>query len=71
MYISDDTFRDFMHNDPQLRKLKIGAFSGDFHNQLEDIVQHLINLNQLVIFQNYSDLSVDSDLELVRLRHLQ
>lgn len=68
-YISDDTFRDFMQNNPQLRKLKIGAFYCDI--QLNDIAQHLINLKQLVIFQNYSDLSVDSVLELAKLRHLQ
>lgn len=68
-YIVDDTFRDFMQNNPQLRKLKIGAFNCDI--QLNDIAQHLINLEQLVIFQNYSDLSADSILELARLSHLK
>lgn len=68
-YIVDETFRDFMQNNPQLRKLKIGAFNCDV--QLNDIASYLINLEQLILFQNYSDLSADNILELQRLVHLK
>lgn len=68
-YIVDETFTEFMQNNPQLRKLKIAAFNCDV--RLEDLANHLANLEQLVLFQNYSDLSADSILELQRLTHLR
>lgn len=68
-YIVDETFTEFMQNNPQLRKLKIGAFNCDV--RLKDVANHLANLEQLVLFQNYSDLSADSILELQRLTHLK
>lgn len=68
-YIGDDTFCEFMQNNPQLRKLKIGAYNCDV--RLKDVAMHLINLEQLVLFQNYSDLSATSILELQRLTHLK
>lgn len=68
-YIVNETFLKFMQNNVQLRKLKIGAFNCDVH--LNEIAQHLTNLEQLVLFQNYSDLSADSILELQRLSHLK
>lgn len=68
-YIVSDTFVEFMQNNPQLRKLKIGAYNCDV--QLHDIAMYLTNLEQLVLFQNYSDLSVDNILELQSLTHLK
>ncbi|XP_031621765.1 uncharacterized protein LOC116339836 [Contarinia nasturtii] len=68
-YIANDTFSEFMQNNQQLRKLKIGAFNCDV--ELKDIATYLANLEQLVLFQNYSDLSADSILELQRLTHLK
>lgn len=49
--------------------MKIGCYNCEV--QLQDIAQYLANLEQLVIFQNYSDLSPDSILELQRLTHLK
>lgn len=68
-YILEDTFREFMQNNQQLRKLKIGCFNCDV--KLNDIAQYLVNLEHLVVFQGYSDLSADSILELQRLTHLK
>ncbi|XP_055316664.1 uncharacterized protein LOC129576118 isoform X1 [Sitodiplosis mosellana] len=68
-YIDNDTMVEFMQNNPQLRKLKIGAFNCEL--QLHDIAMHLTNLEQLVLFQNYSDLSADSILDLQPLTHLK
>lgn len=68
-YIGDDTFCKFMQNNVQLRKLKIGAFNCDV--KLNKIAQHLTNLEELILFQNYSDLSADSILELQSLSHLK
>lgn len=68
-FISDEQFREFMENNPQLKKLKIGCFNCDV--QLEDIAQCLINLEELIIFQNYSNLTADNILELQKLPHLK
>lgn len=68
-YICVETFCEFMQNNVQLKKLKIGAFNCDV--QLKQIADHLKYLQQLVIFQNDSDLSADSIVELQRLSHLQ
>lgn len=68
-YIVEDTFCTFMQNNRQLRKLKIGAFNCDV--QLKEIARHLTNLERLILFQNYSDLSANSILELQRLTHLK
>lgn len=68
-YIVDETFCEFMQNNSQLRKLKIGAFNCDL--QLKNVARHLRHLEQLVLFENYSDLSADSILELRQLTHLK
>lgn len=68
-YIDNDTMVEFMQNNPQLRKLKIGAYNCEL--QLHDIAMHLTNLEQLVLFQNYSDLSAESILDLQPLIHLK
>lgn len=68
-YIDNDTMVEFMQNNPQLRKLKIGAYNCEL--QLHDIAMHLTNLEQLVLFQNYSDLSAESILDLRPLIRLQ
>lgn len=68
-FIGEEQFREFMQNNPQLKKLKIGCFNCDV--QLEEIAQHLINLEELTVFQNYSNLSPDSILELQQLPHLK
>lgn len=68
-FISDEQFREFMQNNPQLKKLKIGCFNCDV--QLEDIAQYLVNLEELIIFQNYSNLTADNILELQKLPHLK
>lgn len=68
-YIGNDTFSEFMQNNQQLRTLKIGAYNCDV--QLKDIATYLTNLKELVLFQNYSDLTADSILELQRLTNLQ
>lgn len=68
-HISEEEFREFAQHNPQLRALKIGCFNCDV--QLNDIAQYLNNLEQLVLFQNYSNLSPDSVLDLKRLNYLQ
>lgn len=68
-FISDEQFREFMQNNPQLKKLKIGCFNCDV--QLEEIAQYLINLEELIIFQNYSNLTADNILELQKLPQLK
>lgn len=68
-FIGEEQFREFIQNNAQLKKLKIGCFNCDV--QLEDIAQYLINLEELTIFQNYSNLSPDSILELQQLTHLK
>lgn len=68
-FIRDEQFREFMQNNPQLKKLKIGCFHCDV--QLEDIAQYLPNLEELIIFQNYSNLTSDNILELQKLPHLK
>lgn len=68
-YIVDDTFCDFMQNNSQLRQLKIGAFNCNV--RLTDIALYLINLERLVVFQNYSDLSANRILDLERMTHLR
>lgn len=68
-FISEEQFREFMQNNPQLKKLKIGCFNCDA--QLEDITQHLNNLEELIVFQNYSNLTDDNILELQKLPQLK
>lgn len=68
-YIVDDTFCDFMENNPQLRQLKIGAFNCNV--RLHDIANYLVNLERLVAFQNYSDLSAKRILVLKRMKSLR
>lgn len=68
-FISAERFREFMQNNPELRKLKIGCFNCDL--QLGDIARYLINLEELIIFQSYSNLSPESITELQRLTHLK
>lgn len=68
-YIFDDTFCDFMENNSQLRQLKISAFNCNV--RLNDIARYLINLERLVVFQNYSDLSAKTILELTRMHNLR
>lgn len=68
-YIADDTICEFMQNNPQLRQLKIGAFNCAL--RLNDIALHLIHLERLVLFQNYSDLSAKSILDLAHMIHLR
>lgn len=68
-YIVDEIFCDFMQNNPQLRQLKIGTFNCNV--RLNDIAQYLVNLERLVAFQNYSDLSAESILHLKHMKHLR
>lgn len=62
-------FREFLENNRQLQKLKIGCLNYDL--QLSEILQYMVNLNELVVFQNYSDLSPDSILALQQLPQLK
>lgn len=68
-YITDDIFLEFMQNNPQLKQLKIGAFNCMV--KLNDIAQYLVNLEKLILFQNYSNLSVENILTLQRLENLK
>lgn len=68
VYISHDTFIDFMQNNPQLKRLKFGA---ECEVKLHNIGAHLPNLEQLTIFQNYSNLSPETLHELKHLERLK
>lgn len=68
-FIEEEQFREFMRNNRQLKKLKIGCYNCDV--QLSDIAENLVNLEDLIIFQNYSNLSDESIVDLQPLTHLK
>lgn len=68
-YITEETFIEFMQNNRQLTRLKFGALECEI--KLRNIAENLLNLGELIVFQNYSDLSPESLIELRQLTNLQ
>lgn len=68
-FIVLEEFQEFMQNNPQLRKFKLGWLGCEV--RLQDVAQHLVNLEHLVISQFYSDFTPGSILELQPLTHLK
>lgn len=66
---STSSFSRFMEHNPQLRKLT--NYSLSCMVKMNDVAQYLINLEQLVLYQDSSDLSPDNILKLRRLPHLK
>lgn len=68
-YFDRRDFVDFMKNNPQLRILKIGCFN--CVTCLHDISNHARQLEDLTIFQNYSDLAPNKLYLLKDMTHLK
>lgn len=68
-FIDGETFCEFMQNNAQLRQLKISAFSCNIC--LNDIALYLVNLERLVLFENYSNLSAKTIIDLAPMHSLR
>lgn len=67
--LCSDTIVRLMSLNPQIKRFKVAAFNCDLH--VGDIAEHLPNLEELVIFQNDSDLSGSTVHQLQRLKKLR